>query len=223
MLFRNRLEAGRQLAQRLQSYQLHHPLVLAIPRGGVVVGAALAHDLRAELDVVLSRKLRAPGQPELALGAVAEDGRMFLNPEAEAFAASMEDYLAAERQHQMAEITRRQRLVRKVRQAATIAGRTIIVTDDGIATGATMLAALHVLRGQDADRVIVAVPVASHDRLMQVRHWCDEVVCLMCPEDFWSIGQFYEDFEQIDDEQVVALLREQGAYSIPLAGSGSRY
>lgn len=222
-MFRNRLDAGRQLAQRLRSYQLLNPLVLAIPRGGVVIGAVLARELHAELDIVLSRKIRAPDQPELALGAVAEDGQMYLNPQVEGVAESLEDYLAEERLHQMNEIARRQELYRRFRPAAPIKGRTVIVTDDGIATGATMLAALHVLREQNADQVIVAVPVAAHERLVQVRRSCDEVVCLICPEDFWSIGQFYENFEQVDDEQVIALLRVQDAHSIPLAGGGSHH
>jgi len=192
----------------LKGRELHDPLVLAIPRGGVVTGAELARELGAELDVVLSRKLRAPGQPELAIGAVTEDGRVYLNRFAQEVLDLTDEYLAEERDHQLAEIARRQRLFRGVRPKAPVAGRSVIVTDDGIATGATMIAALQVVKAQRPREVIVAVPVASPDRVAEVRRWCDDVVCLLAPVEFWAIGQFYEDFTQVEDEQVVALLRE---------------
>jgi putative phosphoribosyl transferase len=208
-MFRDREDAARQLAAMLKGRALHDPLVLAIPRGGVVTGAVLARELGAELDVVLSRKLRAPDQPELAIGAIAEDGRVYLNHHAEAFLEFIgEEYLAAERRHQLAEIARRRKLFRAVRPQAAVAGRSVIVTDDGIATGATMIAALQAVKAQDPREVIVAVPVASPDRLEVVRRWCDDVVCLLSPERFWAIGQFYEDFTQVEDEQVLQLLRD---------------
>jgi predicted phosphoribosyltransferase len=207
-MFRDREDAARQLAERLMGRELHAPLVLAIPRGGVVTGAVLARALGAELDVVLSRKLRAPGQPELAVGAVSEDGRVYLNHHLRAFLDRMEVYLAEERRYQLAEIARRKALFRSVRPQAPVAGRSVIVTDDGIATGATMIAALQVVKAQGPREVIVAVPVASPDRLDEVRRWCDEVVCLLSPEAFWAIGQFYEDFTQVEDEQVLDLLRQ---------------
>jgi predicted phosphoribosyltransferase len=207
-MFVNREDAAHQLAQRLKGRQLHDPLVLAIPRGGVVTGAELARELGAELDVVLSRKLWAPRQPELAIGAVAEDGRVYLNNYAQEVRDLSEDYLTEERNHQLAEIARRRQLVRRVRPQAPVADRSVIVTDDGIATGSTMIAALQVVKAQRPREVIVAVPVASPDRLTEVRRWCDDVVCLLAPESFWAIGQFYEDFTQVEDRQVVALLRE---------------
>jgi len=207
-MFVNREDAAHQLAQRLKGRELHDPLVLAIPRGGVVTGAELARELGAELDVVLSRKLRAPGQPELAIGAVTEDGRVYLKRFAQEVLDLTDEYLAEERDHQLAEIARRQRLFRGVRPKAPVAGRSVIVTDDGIATGATMIAALQVVKAQRPREVIVAVPVASPDRVAEVRRWCDDVVCLLAPVEFWAIGQFYEDFTQVEDEQVVALLRE---------------
>jgi predicted phosphoribosyltransferase len=207
-MFHNREDAARRLAQQLKGREMHDSLVLAIPRGGVVTGAVLAQELGAELDVVLSRKLRAPGQPELALGAVSEDGRVYL----QAFVRKQmpdltKEYLAEECRHQLAEIARRKKLFRGVRPVAPVAGRSVIVTDDGIATGSTMIAALQVVKAQQPREVIVAVPVASPDRLEEVRRWCDDVVCLLLPEWFWAIGQFYEDFSQVEDEQVVALLR----------------
>lgn len=206
-MFRDREDAARKLAERLRGRELHDPLVLAIPRGGVVTGAVLARELGADLDVVLSRKLRAPMQPELALGAVSEDGRVYVNPEAQEYLALDEAYLAEERRRQLAEIARRKKLFRDVKPQVPVTGRTVIVTDDGIATGATMIAALQVVRSQNPREVIVAVPVASPDRLEEVSHWCDDVVCLLAPRAFWAIGQFYDDFTQVEDEQVVELLR----------------
>jgi len=207
-MFVNREDAAHQLAQRLKGRELHDPLVLAIPRGGVVTGAELARELGAQLDVVLSRKLRAPGQPELAIGAVAEDGCVYLNPLGQEVLDLSNDYLAEERKHQFDEIARRQQLFRGVRPKAPLAGRSVIVTDDGIATGATMIAALQVVKAQRPREIIVAVPVASPDRLAEIRRWCDDVVCLLTPVEFWAIGQFYKDFTQVEDEQVVALLQE---------------
>jgi len=206
-MFRNREDAARQLAQRLKGRTFHDPLVLAIPRGGVVIGAGLAKELNAEFDVVLARKLRAPYQPELAIGAVAEDGSVFLNSYAEEALEPLDKYLAQERSHQLAEIARRKKLFRAFRSHANVAGRSVIVTDDGIATGATMIAALQTVRQQKPRELIVAVPVAAPDRLDDIRPLCDEVVCLLSPRSFWAIGQFYADFHQLEDDQVLAILR----------------
>jgi predicted phosphoribosyltransferase len=221
-MFRNREDAARQLAQLLKGRELHDPLVLAIPRGGVVTGAVLARELGAELDVVLSRKLRAPMQPELAVGAVSDDGRVYLNHHAEELLDLTADYLAQERRHQLGEIARRKKLFRGVRPQAPVARRSVIVTDDGIATGSTMIAALQAVKTQHPREVIVAVPVASPDRLEEVRRWCDDVVCLLSPEAFWAIGQFYEDFTQVEDEQVVELLRQSAAAPRPEESAGVR-
>ena len=207
-MFRDRADGARQLAAVLKERTLHDPVVLAIPRGGIVTGAVLARELGADLDVVLARMLRAPGQPEVAVGAVAEDGAVYLNRHAEAFTERMEEYLDEERAYQLAEIARRRKLFRGVRPPAPLTGRSVIVTDDGLATGATMIAALRTVRAQQPRELIAAVPVASPDRLAEVRHWCDDVVCLFAPEEFWAVGQFYEDFTQVEDADVVVLLRE---------------
>jgi predicted phosphoribosyltransferase len=214
-MFRDREDAARRLAARLKGRPLREPLVLAIPRGGVVTGAVLARELGAELDVVLSRKLRAPGQPELAIGAIAEDGQVYLNPQAKEFLDELGDYLVKERRHQLAEIARRRKLFRAARPRARIAGRSVIVTDDGIATGSTMIAALQAARAQKPSELIVAVPVAPPDRLEEVRRWCDDVVCLLSPDTFWAVGQFYGDFAQVEDEEAVELLRRFAAAARP--------
>jgi predicted phosphoribosyltransferase len=211
-MFHDREDAGQQLARKLKGRQLHNPLVLAIPRGGVVIGDVLARELGAELDVVLSRKLRAPGQPELALGAVSESGRVSLNQHVGVF-PELKEYLAQERSCQLAEIARRKKLFRAVRPQAPIQNRSVIVTDDGIATGSTMIAALKTIRGEEPWELIVAVPVSSPDRLEDVRRWSDEVICLESPEYFWAVGQFYRTFPQVSDEQVVDLLRAAGERS----------
>ncbi len=208
--FTDRDEAGWMLVERLRGQSLEKPVVLAIPRGGVEVGAALARGLGCELDVVLSRKLRAPHQPELALGAVSEDGNVYLNHFASAMTDVGDAYVEAERQRQLVEIARRRKMFRAVRPQADVKDRTVILTDDGIATGATMIAALHTVRAAGAKQIIVAVPVGAPDRIDAIRPLCDRVVCLQEPEAFWAIGQFYRNFEQVEDERVVELLRDYG-------------
>jgi putative phosphoribosyl transferase len=209
-IFNDREEAGWMLVERLRGTTMDKPLVLAIPRGGVEIGAVLARGLGAELDVVLSRKLRAPHQPELALGAVSESGEVYLNHFASAMTDVGDAYVAAERQRQLAEIDRRRALYRAVRPQAPIAGRSVILTDDGIATGATMIASLRTVRAAGARQIVVAVPVAAADRLDAIRPLCDHVECLLEPDAFWAIGQFYRHFDQVPDDRVVELLREHG-------------
>ena len=206
-MFYDREDAARRLAAKLKGRPLHEPLVLAIPRGGVVTGDVLARELGADLDVVLSRKLRSPGQPELAIGAITEDGRVCLDREIEEYLEVPEEYLAEECRRQLAEIARRGKLFRAVRPQSRISDRSVIVTDDGIATGSTMIAALKTVKSRKPRELIVAVPVASRDRLEEVRRWCDDAVCLLIPEDFQAVGQFYENFSQVEDEQVVEILR----------------
>ncbi|MBI4293141.1 MAG: phosphoribosyltransferase [Betaproteobacteria bacterium] len=213
-MFSNREDAGLQLAKRLQPRKLNDPLVLGIPRGGVITAAVLARELGGELDVVLSRKLRAPHQHELAIGAIGEDGEIYLNSFAWEIPGVTEDYIAKERDHQIAEIERRSKLFRAVKPPARVTGRSVIVTDDGIATGSTMLAALHVLNAQKPHETILAIPVAPPDALEQFRPLCTHLECLLAPSHFAAVGQFYEDFCQVEDDEVVRLLREfQAAHS----------
>jgi predicted phosphoribosyltransferase/dienelactone hydrolase len=206
-VFRNRADAGRQVAGLLKGRDMHNPLVLAIPRGGVITGAALAEELGAELDVVLSRKLRAPGHQELAVGAIAENGDIYLNEYAHRLVDFADVYFRQECKLQAREIARRKQLFRAVRPQAAIAGRTVIVTDDGIATGSTMIAALQSIRALNPRELIVAVPVAAPDRLAEVRQWCDEAVCVWTPANLAAVGEYYADFRQINDDEVLAVLR----------------
>jgi predicted phosphoribosyltransferase len=206
-MFRNREDAAMRLAERLRGRVLRDPLVLGIPRGGVVLGAVLARELGADLDVVLARKLRAPDQPELALGALAESGEVYLEPHVEPTSSWLQAYLAEEYRRQREEIERRQFQYREGRPPARVEGRSVIVTDDGIATGSTMIAALQAVRTQRASQVIAAVPVGPPDRLEEVGRWCDELVCLFSPPDFVAVGTFYGDFTPVGDEEVVHILR----------------
>lgn len=207
-MFEDREDAALRLAARLAPLPLTNPIVLGIPRGGVVTGAIVAKKLGAELDVVLARKLRAPWQPELAIGAIGENGEIYLTDFASAVPGTSAGYLEKEREHQAAEIERRKKLFRAVRPPAAVTGRSVIVTDDGIATGSTMLAALHVLKARNPLEIIVAVPVAPPETVALVARQCDRVECLIEPAHMGAIGAFYRNFTQVEDEEVVRLLRE---------------
>lgn len=219
--FSDRAEAGFLLAAAFRGRRLRHPLVLAIPRGGVVTGAPLARGLGADLDVVLSRKLRAPHQPEYAIGAIAEDGWVTVNADAWGVPGMSERYLEAEKQYQLGEIARRTGLIRAVRPAAPVAGRSVVVVDDGIATGATMIAALQWVRARGPHELIAAAPVAAPDRLAEVRRWCDDAVCLLARNDFGAIGYYYDHFEPVGDDEVVRLLRAAAPAAGPADGVGT--
>ena len=213
--FEDRSHAGRVLAQQLVGLPLERPLVLAIPRGGIDVGVEIARRLGAELDVVLARKLRCPFQAELAFGAISETGEVTLDRSGGVLGSISSEDLEAERRHQMAEIARRRQLYRSVRPQAAVAGRSVIITDDGIATGSTMIAAIHSVREAGPREIIVAVPVGSPERVDVIARQCDRMVCLLEPEDFRAVGQFYRSFEQVSDERVAELL--QAAASGPVA------
>jgi putative phosphoribosyl transferase len=206
--FANRTEAGRALADRLRHLKGERPVVLALPRGGVPVGFEVAKALGATLDVVLVRKIGAPFQPELAIGAVVDGSR----PEAVLNQALIdeceipESYLQAETARQLAEIERRRAVYLAGRARAEVAGHTAIVVDDGIATGATMEAALLATRRAGPKRLVLAVPVAPPDTIERLRSEVDEIVCLAMPRQLGAIGAFYADFRQLDDDEVIQLL-----------------
>ncbi len=205
-MFRDRLEAAERLSEALAAYRGQRPLVLGIPRGAVPMAKFIAERLKGDFDVVLVRKLRAPGQPELAIGSVDESGWTYIAP----FAASAgidAQHIEAEKRQQLETIRQRRARYTPLRAPIDPAGRIVIVVDDGLATGATMIAALHGLRQQQPARLVCAVPVAPPDTLAQVRPLADDVVCLETPVGFQAVGQFYRDFDQVEDEEVIARLK----------------
>ncbi len=208
-LFANRAEAGRRLAERLERYRDAHPVVLALPRGGVPVGYEIARALDAPLDLVLVRKIGAPSQPELALGAVANGAHSVtvLNDDVVGALGITDDYIAAQEAAKLEEIARRRALYLEGRERAPVEGRTAIVVDDGVATGATTRAALLSLRRAKPAKLVLAVPVAPADSLAVLRADVDEIECLETPSPFWAIGLHYADFEQVPDDEVVRLLK----------------
>jgi predicted phosphoribosyltransferase len=205
--FRDRKEAGERLAKDLVGMNLQDPIVLAIPRGGVVVGVELARALGAELDVVVSRKLRVPYQTELAFGALGEDGTLVLDHHLIEKVGLSSTQIQQEQDYQREQIRQRVARFRRDKPAVELANRSVIVTDDGIATGSTMLAALKTLRTNEPLELIVAVPVAPKHQLELIARHCDRIVCLYSPEDFMAVGQFYESFEPVEDQQVEQLMR----------------
>lgn len=206
-LFRDRTHAGRSLAAALIRYARRPDvLVLGLPRGGVEVAAEVAGALSAELDVMLVRKLGVPGHEELAFGALGPDGTRVLNPDVIAMLRIRDDVLDAVARREAAELDRRNALYRAGRPAPAFEGRTVILVDDGLATGATMRAAVAAVRSRRPGRIVVAVPVAPPDTVRQLAREVDEVVCLHSPANFGGVGQWYDDFEQTPDERVVELL-----------------
>lgn len=213
MRFADRIEAGRLLAERLSGLGLAAPLVLALPRGGVPVAAEIARALKAPLDVAFVRKIGAPYQPELAIGAVADgdEPEVVLNDELVASLGIDADFIAAQTRRELATIERRRAEYAPLRARVDPEGRAVIMVDDGVATGMTMQAALRHLKRRKPARLIAAVPVASREALEMLQCEADDVVCLSAPRNFGSVGSFYRDFGQVSDEEVAALLREQQA------------
>ncbi len=205
-MFHDRSEAARKLVDKLQAYKGRQPLVLAIPRGAVPMAKIIADALGGSYDVVLVRKLRAPINPELAIGSVDESGWTYIADHAASTGADSA-YIEAEKQHQLAVIRQRRAQYTPIRAPEDPAGRVVIVVDDGLATGATMISALHGLRNRKPARLICAVPVAPPDTLDKVAELADEVVCLAAPENFRAVGQFYADFPQVEDEEVMRILQ----------------
>lgn len=206
MLFENRIDAGRQLAKALSAYREQKPLILAIPRGGVPLGKVVADALGGDLDVVLVRKLGAPLNPEFAIGSIGESGKLFVADYAERAGADSR-YIAEEADRQMATIRRRRAQYDSVKKSIVIPGRTVILVDDGLATGSTMSAALQEVHSHKPKKVVCAVPVASTDGVMRVRDLCDDLVCLSVESEFSGVGQFYRSFDQVEDEEVLTMLK----------------
>jgi predicted phosphoribosyltransferase len=209
-VFVDRIDAAQRLAAALAPYRGQNPLVLAIPRGAVPMGKIIAAALDGELDVVLVRKLRAPFSPEFAVGAIDESGWVYVAPHAREAGAD-EVYLARERETQLALLRQRRAQYTPARAPIDPAARVAIVIDDGLATGATMIAALHSVRAKQPRRLVCAVPVAAPQSLDAVAPYADEVVCLQAPAEFYAVGQFYRSFAQVEDETVIAALAQSGA------------
>ncbi len=208
MIFADRTDAGRRLADKLLRFKDERPVVLALPRGGVPVGFEIASALAAPLDVILVRKIGAPGISELALGAIVGDGPVerVIDPAILAQLEVSDAYVEAEIARQTVEIERRRKLYYRDRAAAELRDRTALVVDDGIATGATMRAALRAIRRRRPRKLVMAVPVAPPDAVEALGKEVDEVVCLATPLEFWAISMFYAEFPQVSDQEVVELL-----------------
>lgn len=209
--FEDRTEAGRLLAGRLDELGGRQAAVLGIPRGGVVIAHEIAKGLSADFDVILSHKLGAPNNPEFAIGAVFEDGTHFINRRSASYAGADEDYIRQEKMTQLRRITQRAQEYRKILPKLPLAGRTVIVTDDGIATGASMQAALLAVREQNPDKVVLALPVGPEETVRELSEIADETVCLRSPPDFMALSRFYLRFGQVDDEQVLKILEAESA------------
>ena len=208
-MFKDRQDAGRRLSLALEKFRAPRPVILGLPRGGVVVGAEVARALDGDLDVVLVKKLRAPGNPELALGAVSEDGRAYWNREVTGLIGVAETYLQEEVAERRAELASQQQRYRAVRPRIPLTGRTVILVDDGLATGATMIAAVQATALAQPARLIVAVPVSPPEvaRRIGEMEQVTEFICLDTPWGFQGVGQFYYDFTQVEDETVIEILK----------------
>jgi predicted phosphoribosyltransferase len=210
MIFQDRIDAAERLAEALAAYRGTRPLVLAIPRGAVPMGHVIAQRLQGDLDVVLVHKLGAPYSPEFAVGSIDETGWAWIAPHARQAGAD-EAYLEDEKGAQLATLRRRRAQYTPARAPIDPAGRVAIVVDDGLATGATMIAALHAVRARGPAKLVCAVPVAAQDSLEAVRPYADDVVCLHAPWDFGAVGRFYRRFDQVEDDEVIRLLRAEPA------------
>ena len=208
MLFEDRREAGKALAQELAPFKGQDDvIVLGIPRGGVVVGHEVAEALDLPLDVYITRKIGAPRNPELAIGAVASDGTLILDHELANRLGVSQDYIDRESERQTQEIKRRTSEYRGELPDLELKGKVVILADDGVATGATTLATIQAIRAQEPAKLVLAVPVGPRDTIQRLRREVDELYCLHAPEIFWAVGAFYNVFDQTSDEEVKTLLQ----------------
>ncbi|HYM44565.1 MAG TPA: phosphoribosyltransferase family protein [Solirubrobacteraceae bacterium] len=218
MRFLDRRDAGRRLAAELMGIARERPVIVALPRGGVPVGFEVARALEAPLEILAVRKLGAPGNPELAVGAVAEDGTGVLDRESIARLGMTEAMLDATLAEESRELSRRVERYRGGRPPASLSGRVAVVIDDGLATGLTDLAAVRALRGRGARRIVVAVPVGTSESVAMLAKEADNVLCLQVPDVLVSVGAWYRDFAPVSDEQVLALLAESDGALAPAEG-----
>jgi len=207
--FADREEAGRLLAGEFDDYRKKNVVVVGIPRGGMVVANELARGLGVDFDIVLSHKLGSPGNEELALGAVTEDGRIVLNKQLVKDLEVVDSFIQKETDRQIAEIKRRSQLFRRIQPKIPLAGKIVIVADDGVATGATIQAALLAVQAEKPEKIIVALPVGPEDTIRRLAEDADEIVCLKTPPLFTAVGQFYENFLPVEDNEVLNILKER--------------
>lgn len=207
--FTNREEAGQLLSEELMKYRGQRPVILGIPRGGIVIASKLANALDGELDIVITRKLRTPNYPELAMGSISEDGRIFLNERIIGELGVSGDDIEQERERQMAEIRQRSDMIRRFCPKILLQNRLVIITDDGVATGATFQAALLTVRDESPSRLVAAIPVGSEESMRRLAKYTDELVCLRVPPLFVAVGQFYCRFEPVKDEDVLEILKKE--------------
>ncbi|HSR02671.1 MAG TPA: phosphoribosyltransferase family protein [Methylophilaceae bacterium] len=206
-MFYDRYQAAERLAEKLKQFKGQNPLVLAIPRGAVPMAKVIAEKLDGAYDVVLVRKLSAPYQPELAIGSVDESGWTYIADFAFSTNAN-DEYIASEKKRQLETIHKRRAQYTPARPPIDPSGRVVIVVDDGLATGATMIAALHGIRNKNPSKLICAVPVSPPSTLYKIAELADELVCLKTPEEFQSVSQFYMHFPQVEDDEVIKILKE---------------
>ena len=207
-VFKNREEAGKKLAKELEKYKAEKPIVLAIPRGGIIVGKEIAKELNSKLDLVIPRKIGAPWEKELAIGAVAPDGSLILNEDLIKELEVPQAYIQAEKERELKEIERRLKVYRGDKKFPELKNKVVILVDDGIATGATIKAAINFVKNQEPKKIVVAVPVAPLDTLKELEREVDEIVCLEKPKFMGAISEFYLDFRQVEDEEVIKIMKE---------------
>lgn len=212
-MFKNRQEGGRQLLAHLKAYDnAEQTIVIGLPRGGVVTASEVAKGLHLPLDVMCPRKIGAPFNPELAIGAITEEGQGFLNRELIARLAVTEEHIQKTMAQEKQRAAERLKLYRQSYHKLPLQNKVVILVDDGLATGATMKAAIFSAKDQAAQKIVVAIPVAPPDTLLEIEAMADEVVCAHTPRQFYAVGQFYQEFEQVEDGEVIALLQEAQKY-----------
>ncbi|MFQ6034558.1 MAG: phosphoribosyltransferase [Sedimentisphaerales bacterium] len=207
--FSGRIEAGRLLAGQLSEFRSQKPAVLGIPRGGIIIAQQIADVLEADLDIILSHKLGAPGNPELAIGAVCEDGKLFIDQRISSYVGADGDYIEQEKARQLQQIARRIERYREVLPKLPLQAKVVIITDDGVATGATMQAALWAVRQERPQKLVAALPVGPEDTLKKLAEDADETICLQAPPFFSALSQFYSQFAQVEDEELLEILEAE--------------
>jgi len=207
--FSGRIEAGQSLARELQDYHGQKAAVLGIPRGGIIIAQQIANELEADLDIVLTHKLGAPGNPELAIGSVSEDGKLFIDERIVSYVGADDSYIEREKARQLQEISRRVQLYREVLPKLPLKARIVIITDDGVATGATMQAALWAVRQEKPEKIVAALPVGPEDTLKKLSEDADETICLQAPPFFSALSQFYLQFTQVEDQELLEILQQE--------------